>query len=42
MRKNNIKSDKITFDEFIDIITENKGDEIKKQLRIIERDAKNV
>ncbi len=29
------KSNSITFDEFIDLITENHGEEIKKQMREI-------
>ncbi len=30
----------ISFDEFIDIITENRGEEVKKQIRAIEKTAK--
>ncbi|MBI2151893.1 hypothetical protein HYU21_04165 [Candidatus Woesearchaeota archaeon] len=34
------KSDTITFDEFIDLITENRGEEIKRQIREIEFKSK--
>ncbi|HIG92912.1 TPA: hypothetical protein HA234_01795 [Candidatus Woesearchaeota archaeon] len=40
MEKNIIKSDSITFDEFIDLITENRGEEIKKQIKEIELNSK--
>lgn len=36
-KRDTLKSESITFDEFIDVITENRGDEIKKQIRLIEK-----
>ncbi|MBS3123238.1 hypothetical protein J4437_01245 [Candidatus Woesearchaeota archaeon] len=41
MRKQEaLKSDTITFDEFIDLITNNRGEDIKKQIRVIEFKSK--
>ncbi len=35
-----LKCDSISFDEFIDIITDNRGEEIKKQIKLIEQKSK--
>ncbi len=35
-----LKCEIITFDEFIDCITDGKGEEIKKQIKKIEREEK--
>ena len=37
-----LKCDVITFDEFIDIITDNRGEEITKQIREIELKKKRT
>ena len=34
------KTETITFDEFIDCVTEGKGEQIKKDLKDIEEDSK--
>ena len=34
------RSETITFNEFIDLITENRGDEIKRELMMIELNSK--
>ena len=34
------KCEQITVDEFIDLITENSGDKIKRELRVIELNSK--
>lgn len=39
-KQETLKCERISFDEFIDIITENKGEEIKKQLREMEKELK--
>lgn len=35
-----LKCESISFDEFIDIITENRGEEIKRQIKLIEKATK--
>ena len=43
MKQNiNMKTETISFDEFIDILTEGTGDQIKKDLRKIDRQNRNV
>jgi len=38
-KQKNMITDSITFDEFIDLITDNRGEEIKKQLKVMEKKA---